>query len=42
MLNAFVFDRPRVLMAREIAKAHGGNIDAVPNVPVSKKLPGAA
>ena len=42
VLNAFVFDRPRVLMAREIAKAHGGNIDAVPNVPASKKLPGAA
>jgi hypothetical protein len=41
VLNAFVFDRPRVLMAREIAKAHGGNIDAVPTAP-AKKIPGAA
>ncbi|HEV2560979.1 MAG TPA: PAS domain-containing protein [Rhizomicrobium sp.] len=42
VLNAFVFDRPRVLMAREIAKAHGGNIDAVPAAPARKTLPGAA
>jgi len=42
VLNAFVFDRPRVLMAREIAKAHGGNIDAVPTAPTRKNLPGAA
>ena len=41
VLNAFVFDRPRVLMAREIAKAHGGKVDAVPAAP-TKKMPGAA
>ena len=40
VLNAFVFDRPRVLMAREIARAHGGKVDAVPAPP--KKMPGAA
>lgn len=41
VLNAFVFDRPRVLMAREIAKVHGGKVDAVPAAP-QKKMPGAA
>ena len=41
VLNAFVFDRPRVLMAREIAKVHGGKVDAVPAAP-PKKMPGAA
>lgn len=42
VLNAFVFDRPTVLMAREIAKAHGGNIEAVPVAPAKKNLSGAA
>ncbi|MBN9571278.1 MAG: PAS domain-containing protein [Alphaproteobacteria bacterium] len=37
IMNAFVFDRPDVLLARQIAKANGGKL-----VPRAKRLKGAA
>lgn len=30
ILHGFVFDRPKVMMAREIARAHGGELQVVP------------
>jgi hypothetical protein len=30
LLHAFVFDRPSVLMAREVARANGGKLLVVP------------